>query len=266
MNNMPLNENICEQLSAWMDGELSKEEALFIERRLQHDQALQAMHARLLMSSACMRGQAIRPMPQTLCSNIQFVLANEQGTVTKSRKPIFAWAAAASVAFAAMVFVPGMMQNGSVAPVPMASNPVTTEASSADDIATFASADLVAGVVNPEDSISLAASTIDANPGVPNASGVSDSNPDPSLASAVPSPETFPLNISSEKKTWPRAAVNANSDPALEAYLVRHNQMMSEDGMGGFVPYVDVVAQEADKEKTEAGKIDAGKLKAGDSQ
>jgi hypothetical protein len=36
--------------------------------------------------------------------------------------------------------------------------------------------------------------------------------------------------------------VGGSSDPAIEAYLVRHNQMLANDGLGGFVPYVDVVA------------------------
>jgi hypothetical protein len=36
--------------------------------------------------------------------------------------------------------------------------------------------------------------------------------------------------------------VSASSDPAIEAYLVRHNQMIAADGLGGFVPYVDVVS------------------------
>ena len=35
----------------------------------------------------------------------------------------------------------------------------------------------------------------------------------------------------------------AANDPQLEAYLVRHNQMLANGGLGGFVPYVDVVAR-----------------------
>jgi hypothetical protein len=32
----------------------------------------------------------------------------------------------------------------------------------------------------------------------------------------------------------------------MEAYLVRHNEMVSDGGLGGFVPYVDVVTRERD--------------------
>ena len=50
------------------------------------------------------------------------------------------------------------------------------------------------------------------------------------------------------------------SDPAIEAYLVRHNQMLANDGMGGFVPYVDVVASDsaATASDPEAASPDAG--------
>ena len=57
------------------------------------------------------------------------------------------------------------------------------------------------------------------------------------------SPADFPLVDNGEERSWPRSElVSASSDPAIEAYLVRHNQMIAADGLGGFVPYVDVVS------------------------
>ncbi|MEO8000245.1 MAG: sigma-E factor negative regulatory protein [Arenimonas sp.] len=234
-----LDDKICEQLSAWMDGELSKDEAMFLERRLQHDEALQALYSRMQIGSSCMKGQSTRLMPNTLCTNIKRAL-DEETSPKKSRKPLFAWAAAASLAFAAVVFIPGMMQN-TQAPEPKFAN--NNEAVSApSSSATFASADLVGNspvAVNTAVVASTSTSATHAETAV-----------NPSTAETVAgieSPENFPLNVSSEKKAWPRSPVNANSDPALEAYLVRHNQMMAQDGMGGFVPYVDVVAQDAEQ-------------------
>jgi hypothetical protein len=62
------------------------------------------------------------------------------------------------------------------------------------------------------------------------------------LASASDSPSQFPLVESGVSKSWPRAELpGAANDPSIEAYLVRHNQMLANDGLGGFVPYVDVV-------------------------
>ena len=235
----PLDENTCEQLSAWMDGELSKEEALFLERRLQHDEALQAMYTRLQMTSACMKGQSARLMPTALCANIKQALAEETSN-RKSRRPLFAWAAAASMAFTAIVFIPGFMQDTATPEPRLANTSETIINNEIDPPATFASADLI-GNRQMAASTSVVASS--SNPATEIKSAI---NPSPieSVAGVV-SPENFPLIISSEKKSWPRSVVNANSDPALEAYLVRHNQMMAQDGMGGFVPYVDVVAQDA---------------------
>ena len=251
-----LDENICEQLSAWMDGELSKQEALFLERRLQHDEALQAMYTRLQMTSACMKGQSARLMPNALCANIKLALA-EEASSAKSRRPLFAWAAAASMAFAAIVFIPGFMHD-SARSEPKFANTHTTETiinNEIDPPATFASADLIG---NTELAINT---SIVAGSSSPTAEIKPAINPPPieSVARVV-SPEDFPLIISSEKKSWPHSVVNANSDPALEAYLVRHNQMKAQDGMGGFVPYVDVVAQDAG----EVNKDSAGN--AGDNK
>jgi len=256
-----LDDNICEQLSAWMDGELSKEEAKFLERRLQHDEALQAMYTRMQMTSASMKGQSARLMPNTLCANVRLAIAEETAQKQKTRKPLFAWAAAASMALAAVVFVPGMMQ---------ATNPTATEpklaavdapAASQNTAATFASADLVANTPSAVSTSVVASSSTTSMQSNPLANP-----PAMETVAGVESPENFPLNISSEKKTWPRSAVNANSDPALEAYLVRHNQMMAQDGMGGFVPYVDVVAQDAEQANSSANPDGIPDEKAGDNK
>jgi hypothetical protein len=68
------------------------------------------------------------------------------------------------------------------------------------------------------------------------------------------SPTDFPLVDRGDKRSWPRSdLIGAANDPAIEAYLVRHNQMLANDGLGGFVPYVDVVTtseQSATADKT----------------
>ena len=59
----------------------------------------------------------------------------------------------------------------------------------------------------------------------------------------LPSVRDFPLAESSGQKPWPRSPL-APDDRAMSDYLVRHNALMVEDGLGGFMPYVDVVAHE----------------------
>ena len=41
----------------------------------------------------------------------------------------------------------------------------------------------------------------------------------------------------------------------MEAYLVGHNTLMAEDGLGGFMPYVDVVAHDGAPELAEGEEI-----------
>jgi hypothetical protein len=59
------------------------------------------------------------------------------------------------------------------------------------------------------------------------------------------SPTDFPLVDTARSAVGRAPSWSALQRPAIEAYLVRHNQMMANDGLGGFVPYVDVVSQRA---------------------
>ncbi len=68
----------------------------------------------------------------------------------------------------------------------------------------------------------------------------------PAPSSPVPAPASvrdFPLVESGARKPWPRSPLLPDED-AMSDYLVRHNALMAEDGLGGFMPYVDVVAHE----------------------
>jgi hypothetical protein len=57
----------------------------------------------------------------------------------------------------------------------------------------------------------------------------------------------FPLVEFEGRKPWPRSPLLPESR-SIEPYLVRHNALMAEDGLGGFMPYVDVVAHDAETE------------------
>ncbi len=59
----------------------------------------------------------------------------------------------------------------------------------------------------------------------------------------LPSVSDFPLAETSERKPWPRSPL-VPDERAMSDYLVQHNALMAEDGLGGFMPYVDVVAHE----------------------
>jgi negative regulator of sigma E activity len=259
-----MNDPICEQLSAWMDGELSPEEAKFFERRLQHDENLQAMFARMQMMSACLKGQQLRPMHASLCANVKAALANERiempanaAVISKRRRPVFAWAAAASFAAVALVFAPRMWQETAQ---PMGSSAtVALQTIEPNAVPSFASADMVENL--PQEVVGMEASAkraVVSDVDVFDRETVSSTSQSPMPLADVDSPENFPLNVSAQKKTWPRSTLAIGNDPAMEAYLVRHNQMMADGGLAGFVPYVDVMAEDANSADQEAApKMDS---------
>lgn len=238
-----LDDRICEQLCAYMDGELSEAEARFLRRRFEHDLELRAKWERLQLASACLKRQPVQLMPTIVCARIHTQL-NESTRISKLR-PLLGWGMAASLAVVALVLAPRMLQNpASTSETAIATLPVIP----ANAVASPASADLVARYASVSvDVPSVAASTpltkqTDATtPWVNTTTAASpEKSPLPLLAQ---SPENFPLLDNGDKKTWPRSTLPiAANDPALEAYLVRHNQMLADDGFGGFFPYVDVVA------------------------
>jgi negative regulator of sigma E activity len=236
-----LDETTCEQLSAWMDGALSPEEARFLERRLQHDQALREKWERLQLASACLRGHEVRAMAPELPGRIAAALAAEKpGTV---RRPWIGWAVAASVALAVIALVP---RSGQQAPAstPLAAqtggSPTTPGAATpglADFLTEGPSATPTAGTDAPRETTTIASA--------------------PASPAAPLSPADFPLDPSAQPKSWPRSAAPGGADAALEGYLVRHSEMVGGDGLGGFVPYLDVVAAGEPESTTPEGE-DAG--------
>ncbi|MFT3806585.1 sigma-E factor negative regulatory protein [Arenimonas sp.] len=261
-----LDETIRAQLCAWMDGELPADEARFLERRLATDAALRATWERMQLASACLKGQVFRPMPSTLADEVSAALAS-----TPAKKG-FWWghAVAASVVLLALAIAPRVLKSpdrGDIADPAIAAASVPTNA-----VATPASADLVAvapsmaSTASPADGdapaatvaapVRMTASSTDAVRVALGAAPALRETPLP--LDAAQSPADFPL-VETGTKAWPKSPLaRSANDPALEAYLVRHNQMLAGDSLGGFVPYVDVVAN-GTSEAGDAAAADATK-------
>ena len=229
-----LDETTCEQLSAWMDGALPAEEARFLERRLAHDPALRAKWERMQLASSCLRGHEVRPMPALA----ERVARELDATPAPARRPLLGWAVAASVALLAIALVPRWLATND--PVPVATVPVAPAAPIEE--------------IGPEQATPMRARSLAPNPGsadfVAEASTTAPAiasapaDPSPAVAAAPAgslSPADFPLVDTARPTDWPRAGL-PGSDPAMEGYLVRHNEMAGADALGGFVPYLDVVA------------------------
>jgi anti-sigma factor RsiW len=256
----PLDPKTREQLCAWMDGELPSDEARFLERRLASDAELRAQWERWQLASACIKGESPLPMRRDLSERVLAAISvPENAGATARRRPVWGWAIAASVA--ALAVMVGMQMRPEKIPARPDTVARTSETFAPPITASPASADLVDSrfriaksaiatteVVSPEtvtpETAGHAAAEIR-----PSASG--HTTEIASLQSPMPlstqSPTEFPLMATSEAKAWPRSPLSASgNDASMEAYLVRHNEMVSGGGLGGFVPYVDVVTRERD--------------------
>jgi hypothetical protein len=255
----PVDPKTCEQLSAWMDGELPAEEARFLERRLEHDVELRATWERMQLASACMKGQALQPMRRGFSDDVLTALS-APGIVVAKRRPVRGWAIAASVA--ALAIMIGVQMRPETAPKPTDVIAHAAEVSAPPITASPASADLVASTPTMTTSAAGASDRIVKAAAVIRPTVVSKPASEvAALESPIPldaqSPTDFPLAESSTAKSWPRSPLSSGSDPSMEAYLVRHNEMVSDGGLGGFVPYVDVVTRERD-DSPAAGDAQAG--------
>ena len=227
-----LDDTTCEQLSAWMDGALPAEEARFLERRLAHDPVLRAKWERLQLASSVLRGHEVRPMPG-LAERVAAGL--DAAPSPAARRPLLGWAIAASIAVLALALAPKLMPTNEPMPVAVQPAPVAPAEVQAAPMAASAiapnpgAADLIATAPTP-------AATIEA----PAVAAASNAETGPAVATTATSPTEFPLADTARPSTWPRAGL-PGSDPAMEGYLVRHNEMADAAALGGFVPYLDVV-------------------------
>lgn len=214
-------ERLREQLSAWMDGELSVEESRFLLRRLEHDEALRAEYARWQLASASLRRHPLRVAAPSLAGQVRSALQDEP-TLRGGQRRWMPWAAAATLAVGMLVAVPvmrGPEVSNDIA-VTAESLPASTTPTSAAP--SLASADLIAaetgdavdGTAGPNAAVGVAATSVTAQ-----------------------LPETFDIPAG---KPWPKAQIK--DEAAMDALLIRHSQMVQGQGVGGFTPFVDVVA------------------------
>ena len=196
--------NLPEALSAWMDGELPPDQARFMERRLASAPALRDRLERWQLASAALRGERLRLMPAGLAEGIAAAVAAE----SRPRGRRWPWAAGAVAAALALALLPGLLGTGNAPDLPPAAPGLATR------------------------------------PGLPpldmpplDMAPVAPVSPLPVQADGL---ALGPVPVA---RPWPRSPV-ARDPRAMEAYLVRHNALMAQDGLGGFMPYVDVVVHD----------------------
>ena len=109
MNQAGMNQNIKENLSAGIDGELSKEQLRFLLRRLDHDVSLQEAWARYHIARDGLRRQLPPMAAPGFAARVMLAIEQESLQVASARRPShwLRWSAggaiAASVAAAALM-------------------------------------------------------------------------------------------------------------------------------------------------------------------
>lgn len=198
----PPDQKLLEDLCAWMDGELPPDQARFLERRIGNEPALQAQIERWQLASASLRGQPVRLMPGDLAENVARAVRAEPVPNSRHRWP---WAAGIAAAVLGLALLPGLVGQGGSPGLPPAPELARSEATVRPPLL-----DVPAARVSPVPRADLR-----------------------ELAAG--------LSGEPSARPWPRSPLGQD-ERAMEAYLVRHNALMAADGLGGFMPYVDVVA------------------------
>lgn len=197
-----MSNEIKTQLSALMDGELDKDAARFLHKRLQTDAELAGDWSRWHVARDCLNGRYPGPASVDLVARVSAALADEPAPMRGALAGVARWAAgiavAASVAVAALLVMPAN------APAPTAS-----------DIAA---------------SVPAATSTAGSEVAP---SGISERDLRPSLA-----PVAQTVSATQSMSLPPAVQV----DPRIDAWLMRHNAAQVQAQPDSFVRYIPVVS------------------------
>ena len=213
----PISETDLEQLSAYIDGELSDSERRFFQKRLAADAELRAACERAWIASCILKSQPIQLMP-TSCAEAICAGCEDR---TETRGP---WRLVASLAAVAVAFGLGMQllpsrKNEALAPA-QTSQVAKPAAVVSPSIAQ--QADVPMHAVIPAKH----------SPTLPK-----PAKPSSSIAQRSDNPSEFALNEAVLAKSWPQR------DAAMQGYLVRHNQMAGNAAGNDLITYAELLAE-----------------------
>ncbi len=197
-----MKQEIQEQLSALMDGQLARDEARFVLKRVGSDTQMVACWTRYHVTRQVLRRQPLYPTHLKLAANVMQAIAND--VPLRARGPWLRWASGGAIAASVAVAALMVSHPTGDAPLENSSAVVGGNASSA----------------SPTPSIAAAASS-PAEFQTPLLQGA------PSQMAAIRS-EGDP-------------AEPVSFDPHLQSYLMRHYEATGAAGESSFLPYVLLV-------------------------
>lgn len=221
----PISETDLEQLSAYIDGELSDSERRFFQKRLANDADLRAACERAWIASSVLKAQPVHLMP---AGSAEAICAQCQPESVTAKAP---WRLVAS--FAALALVAGLAYQ--MLPSPEA--PAVAGPRIAQQV--------------PEQPPIQGVPT--SKPAAPQTTTARASDKAPAAGSpaseqlaSVDDPTRFELNEATRSKSWPKR------DQGMDDYLARHNQMTGNNTGNDLISYAQMLSA------PEAVSADAG--------
>lgn len=193
-----------QDLSDLLDGELPPDRAAFLLRRVGNDPGLGAQWGRWQVASAAMRRTPQRMLPDAFSDGVMAALAGESRPAAGRAWSVLRWAGGAAVAASVALAALLLMPQPGTGPM--------APATDAPPLATAAGARLPVSDLTEDDlrpRFSAPAQTVAA----------SQSGP---VLTLTP--------------------VAQGMDPEVQLYLLRHQALLRQEGLGGLAPYVEVLA------------------------
>lgn len=232
----PISETDLEQLSAYIDGELSDSERRFFQKRLSNDAELRVYCERVWIAASVLKSQPFQLMPANSAE-----LIGSQCTFSGN-----AWASPMRLiaSFGALAIVLGLgfqLTKPSESP----SNAMVQSVNSVPAI------NKTPVFVVPSPSAVPSQNTTSVVPALP-APNSPNSVETPINASvqiaSQNDPAEFELNESTRSKTWPR------SNQGMDDYLARHNQMTDANASNGLISYAEILTNQEPLPQEQAEK------------
>lgn len=237
----PISESDLEQLSAYIDGELSDSERRFFQKRLSNDAELRVYCERVWIASSVLKSQPFQLMPENSAE-----LIGSQCTSSAN-----AWASPMRLiaSFGALAIVLGLgfqLTKPSESP----SNAMVQSVNSGPAINKTPVSVVPSPTALPTENTAALVAALPA----PNSANSIKTPIDTSVQIASQNdPAEFELNESTRSKTWPR------SNQGMDDYLARHNQMTDANASNGLISYAEILTDQETETQKSSSQVQAEK-------
>lgn len=232
----PINENDLEQVSAFIDGELSDSERRFFQKRLCNDAQLRAFCERAWIASSVLKSQPFQLMP---INSAEQICAQCETPAASFKFPLRLVAS-----FGALALVAGLGMQLMKPSEPSIASLVKNPNSVVVQAEVLTTAPETNNALLDLEQITHVNTTIKQV----NSSALHSAAQNAQLATQD-NPSQFELNEATRSKTWPAS----NQD--MDEYLARHNQMIGSNANNGLISYAQILSEQTEVPSEQAGQV-----------